>query len=82
MEETTFTKNGLTRVAITPRQAVRLRADGWREEKPVIPAESKQTGIVPDGEGDTSEAEVTEEVASRHGATGDEDPEDGSVDQP
>lgn len=35
----TFTKNGATKVAKTPRQAVQLRFDGWRE----APADTAET---------------------------------------
>lgn len=69
--EITFTKDGQTRVATLPRQAVRLRFDGWSEvdttAPPAIAEQQSDTGNSPEGQDDTSDPEVNEEVDGRHG---------------
>lgn len=41
----TFTKNGETREAVTPRQCVRLRFDGWKEVPQAQPEPERETLI-------------------------------------
>lgn len=37
----TFTRDGVSREAYTPGEAVALRADGWREIPPAAPARAE-----------------------------------------